>query len=451
MRAVDLIVKKRSGAAHSADEIAFLVNGYVAGDIPDYQIAAWLMAVFFSGMTETEAGLLTQSMIDSGRTIDLSSLSGPLVDKHSTGGVGDKVSLILAPIVAACGVQVPMMSGRALGHTGGTLDKLESMAGYSTQLSAQRFAQIIEKAGFAMTGQSQDIVPADRLLYALRDVTGTVESVPLITASILSKKFAEGARALVFDVKCGAGAFMKTLEDARTLAQSLINAGESLGRKIAAVVTDMSEPLGYMVGNFLEVEESVYCLMGSSAPDGFRMPTDLMEVTIRLAAWMLKLGGVVADVEEGAAKAQKAIDSGDAYERFMTNAQLQGADPAQVERDLGTRRSPEQQSITASADGWISQIDAYKIGMAGVHLGVGRNRADESVDPLAGIDLSVKCGDRVHAGDRLCEMHAADASRLAAAESLAGAAFVINDEAPAASDPSSRSDRMILEEHGGTR
>jgi pyrimidine-nucleoside phosphorylase len=450
MRAVDLIVKKRSGAAHSPEEISFLVNGYVSGDIPDYQIAAWLMAVFFSGMDEKEAGRLTQAMIDSGTTIDLSSLSGPLVDKHSTGGVGDKVSLILAPVAAACGVQVPMMSGRALGHTGGTLDKLESMPGYTTALSTDRFAQIITEAGFAMTGQSQDIVPADRLLYALRDVTGTVESVPLITASILSKKFAEGAESLVFDVKCGSGAFMKTREDARTLAKSLINAGESLGRRIAAVVTDMSEPLGHKVGNFMEVEESVYCLMGSSAPSGFTVPDDLMTVTLRLTAWMLVLGGVADDVDDGLQRCRDAIDSGRAYERFMKNVELQGADPDQVQADLGTRRAPAHMEIAAPRAGWITEIDAYKIGMAGVHLGVGRNKADESVDPLAGIDLPVKCGAEIARGDTLCVLYAANEDRLQAARSPAEAAFSVSGEAPQSAGASSEGERMILEEHVGS-
>lgn len=446
MRAVDLIIKKRSGESHTPEEISFLIDGYVSGDIPEYQVAAWLMAVFFSGMEKGETGLLTQAMIDSGRTIDLSSLDGPLVDKHSTGGVGDKVSLILAPIAAACGVQVPMMSGRALGHTGGTLDKLESMPGYSTAISAERFARIIGEAGFAMTGQSRDIVPADRLLYALRDVTGTVESIPLITASILSKKFAEGAAALVFDVKCGSGAFMKTPQAARELALSLINAGQSLGRRIAAVVTDMSEPLGFQVGNFNEVAESVWCLMGPNAPDSFIVPEDLMSVTLRLAAWMLVIGGIADDVESGLSAARDALESGNAYERFMKNVELQGGDPAQVEHDLATRRGPATEVIKARRSGFLSGINAYKIGMAGVNLGVGRNRAEDEVDPLAGIALKLKSGAKVSAGDELCTLYAANDSRLQSAVELATEAFEISDEAPPSSGRSSVSERMILEE-----
>ena len=248
MRALDIIVKKRHGDALSQEEISFLVRGYVDGSIPEYQISAFLMAVFFRGMTPQETGFLTREMISSGETIDLSAVGGTFVDKHSTGGVGDKVSLILAPLAAVCGLQVPMMSGRSLGHTGGTLDKLESIPGYRTDLSPARFAEIIGTCGFAMTGQSRDVVPADRQLYALRDVTGTVESVPLITSSILSKKFAEGADALVFDVKTGPGAFMKTRDDARELAQSLVNTGKSLGKQIVAVLTRMDSPLGSKVG-----------------------------------------------------------------------------------------------------------------------------------------------------------------------------------------------------------
>jgi len=291
MRMTDLIIKKRSGEHLSKGEIEFLVTGYVSGEIPPYQISAWLMAVYFQGMSFEETGYLTRAMINSGKVFDLSSLAGPLVDKHSTGGVGDKVSLILAPLAAACGVQVPMMSGRALGHTGGTLDKLDSIPGYQSVIPEDLFRRGLIETGFAMTGQSKDVVPADRLMYALRDVTGTVESVPLITASIMSKKFAEGAQSLVFDVKCGSGAFMKTAEEAEKLAVSLVETGRSLDRKIVAVITAMDEPLGRKVGNFLEVEESLACLRGEG-------PEDLMEVTLRLTAWMVVAGGILPTVEE---------------------------------------------------------------------------------------------------------------------------------------------------------
>ncbi|MFW6260971.1 MAG: thymidine phosphorylase [Spirochaetota bacterium] len=430
MRAVDLIVKKRSGEHHSRDEIEFLVDGYVDGSIPDYQISAWLMAVCFAGMDGEEAGALTRAMIDSGSTMDLDELPGPLVDKHSTGGVGDKVSLILAPLAAACGLQVPMMSGRALGHTGGTLDKLESIDGYSTAMDVSRFRSIISACGYAMTGQSEDIVPADRLLYALRDVTGTVESVPLITASIMSKKFAEGARSLVFDVKTGSGAFMKSVEDSRLLAQSLIDTGRSLDRGTVAVITRMNEPLGYMVGNFLEVEESVHCLMGDRAPDGFVPPEDLMTVTLRLTAWMLVAGGVVSSVEEGEERCRAALADGSAYEQFRCNVGQQGGDPDTLERQLGKRRGSASVEVTAQTDGVVTAIDAYTIGMAGVGLGVGRSTTEDDVLPDVGFEIARKVGEEVSAGGLLCTVYgeSEDAARTAADK--AREAFTVGDERP---------------------
>lgn len=430
MRAVDLITKKRDGGTHSTAEIEYLIRGYVDGSIPEYQISAWLMAVFFSGMSGEEAGVLTRMMIESGATIDLAGLAGPLVDKHSTGGVGDKVSLILAPIAAACGLQVPMMSGRALGHTGGTLDKLESIPGYSTALTPERFREIIDACGFAMTGQSEEIVPADRLLYALRDVTGTVESVPLITASILSKKFAEGAQSLVFDVKTGSGAFMKSVEASRTLAQSLISTGESLGRNVVAVITRMTEPLGYMVGNFLEVEESVFCLMGSSAPAGFRYPEDLMEVTLRLTAWMLVAGGVAADVAEAEERCRATIESGTALERFWRNVELQGGDREKLESRLGSWRAPVEVQVPAGRAGVVAEIDAYSVGTAGVPLGVGRSKTDDDVLPDVGFALSKKVGSNVAQGETIATVYGHDQARAEAAAAAVSAAITISDQAP---------------------
>jgi pyrimidine-nucleoside phosphorylase len=312
VRAVDIILKKRNGGELTTEEIRFLVRGYVDGEIPEYQASAWLMAVFFRGMTGRETGDLTQEMIASGATLDLSGITGPFVDKHSTGGVGDKVSLILAPLAACFGVKIPMMSGRSLGHTGGTLDKLEAIPGYTIARDAGDFRRILAETGFAMTGQSREIVPADRLLYALRDATGTVESVPLITASILSKKFAEGADSLVLDVKCGSGAFMKTVDEAHALAQSLAAAGRGLGRKIVCVITDMNEPLGRMVGNFLEAEESALCLRGQTAGR-----EDLMELTFRLAAWMLVVGGVCGAVDEAEEACRRRLASGEPYRLFL--------------------------------------------------------------------------------------------------------------------------------------
>ncbi|MEE8440693.1 MAG: thymidine phosphorylase [Spirochaetia bacterium] len=439
MRAVDLIVKKRNGLSVSADEIQFLIDGYVGGEIPDYQIAAFVMAVYFNGMDGSEVGALTRAMINSGTTMDLAGLTGPLVDKHSTGGVGDKVSLILAPIAAACGLQVPMMSGRALGHTGGTLDKLESIAGYGTEMDTVRFKSIIGSCGYAMTGQSENIVPADRLLYSLRDVTGTVESVPLITASIMSKKFAEGAEALVFDVKSGSGAFMKTLEDSRRLAQSLIDTGRSLDRSIVAVITRMSEPLGHMVGNFLEVVESVYCLMGERAPKDFRYPHDLMTVTLRLAAWMLVAGEVVEDVEAAESRCREAIADGSAYERFRCNVAAQGGDPDQLESELATRRAPVKERLVADRDGFVTEIDAFQVGMAGVYLGAGRNKTGDDVLDDVGVELHVKVGDKASVGDALCTIYAESQSAVDEAINRVREAYQIG---PSASQP----EGLILDE-----
>jgi pyrimidine-nucleoside phosphorylase len=392
MRALDVIVKKRDGEALSREEIAFLVQGYVKGDIPDYQIASWLMSVFFRGMTDSETGFLTEEMIASGDIMDLSALPGPLVDKHSTGGVGDKVSLVLAPLAAACGLQVPMMSGRALGHTGGTLDKLESISGFTTSLDPSRFRSIIGEVGFAMTGQSDRIVPADRLMYGLRDVTGTVESVPLITASILSKKFAEGAHALIFDVKCGEGAFMKTREDARKLAESLVGAGERLGRRVIAVLTDMSQPLGHAVGNFLEVEEALACLEGEG-------PSDLMAVILRLTAWMLIAGGRAESVAEGESLCRERISDGSALDRFYRNVELQGGDPDWIRSRRGSFRAPRSQDVLLGESGYVGAIDAFEVGMASVQLGAGRNRTEDKVEPDVGVILHKKYGDSVAQGE----------------------------------------------------
>ncbi len=430
MRTVDLIAKKRDGGEHTAGEIEHLVNGYVDGSIPDYQVSAWLMAVCLSGMSAAETAALTRLMIESGSTMDLAGLSGPLVDKHSTGGVGDKVSLILAPLAAACGLQVPMMSGRALGHTGGTLDKLESINGYSTQMEVSRFRRIIEECGYAMTGQSADIVPADRLLYALRDVTATVESIPLITASIMSKKFAEGAESLVFDVKTGSGAFMKSLSDSRALADSLAETGRSLGRGVVTVITRMDEPLGCMVGNYLEVEESMLCLAGDTLRPGYTPAADLMTVTLRLAAWMLVAGGIASSVEEGESRCRRALEDGSAYERFRRNVSLQGGDPDRLESELGGRRASCAVVIEAPRAGRVAGIDAYTVGMAGVGLGVGRSRTDDEVLADVGVELATKVGSAVARGDPLCTVYGeTEAATARAAEAIAEC-FLIEDDEP---------------------
>ncbi len=424
MRAVDVIMKKRDGGELSREEIAFLVSGYVDGSLPEYQVSAWLMSVFFRGMNPRETADLTDLMLRSGDVMDLSGIPGPFVDKHSTGGVGDKVSLILAPIAAACGVRVPMMSGRALGHTGGTLDKLESIPGYRTNLSPAEFRDFLRADGFAMTGQTARVVPADKKLYALRDVTATVESVPLITASILSKKVAEGAESLVFDVKCGPGAFMKTFPDARRLAESLVNTGKAMGKRIVGVITDMSEPLGLKVGNFLEVEESLDCLAGKG-------PADLMEVTYRLAAWMLVAAGKAKGVEEALRLCEAAVADGRAMELFRRNVRTQGGDPARMNALYGKHRSPRSFELRAPSSGFVTGIDAYKIGLAGVYLGVGRNTTADPVYPDVGFVFERKTGDPVAAGDLVARVYGKDEASLASARPLVEEALSVGPSAPA--------------------
>ena len=423
MRAVDIIMNKRDGKELSREELGFLVGGYVAGEIPDYQAAAWAMAVYFRGMSAAETAILTELMLKSGATMDLSGIDGPFVDKHSTGGVGDKTSLILAPIVASLGIRDPMMSGRALGHTGGTLDKLDAIPGYRTGLDMAEFRRILAEVGFAMTGQTQDIVPADRLLYALRDVTATVESIPLITASILSKKAAEGADALVFDVKFGSGAFMKDSGDAEQLARSLVDTGTAMGKRIVALLTDMNEPLGNMTGNFLEIEESLDCLEG-------RGPADLMEVTLELAARMVVLGGKARDPAEGRRLCEEALAGGKPRELFLANIAAQGGDVGKFLALRGTFRSPVSAEIRAAKAACIRRIDAWKAGRAGIDLGVGRNRTEDSVSPTAGICFHRKGGDRVAAGDLIMTVWARDEAGLAAALPQLQDAVEYSDTAP---------------------
>ncbi len=418
MRAVDVITKKRGsllnpkGEELTKEEIEFIINGYVEGKIPDYQISALLMAIYFNGMTFAETGVLTGTMLHSGETMDLSSIKdkAPFVDKHSTGGVGDKISLPLAPLAAACGVYVPMMSGRALGHTGGTLDKLESIDGYRVGLSPEEFVKILKNGGYAMTGQTKAIAPADRLLYALRDVTGTVESIPLITASILSKKVAEGSDCFVLDVKYGSGAFMKTAQAAEDLANCMVNTLKAMGKKSVAILTNMQTPLGRKVGNFLEIEESVEILQGKG-------PEDVKELTILFGAWMCLLGGKVKTVEEGKALCQKAIENGSALQKFFENVAAQGGNVEKLKADLNVRRSPYKKELFAKEDGFI-YIDAYKCGIASCSLGVGRNRTDEAVCPDAGMILHRVSGDMVKKGDLIMEVFGKNEECFAAAMPL---------------------------------
>ncbi|MDR2376908.1 MAG: thymidine phosphorylase [Treponema sp.] len=428
MRAVDIIMAKREGRELSREELGFLINGFVAGTIPDYQVSAWAMAVFFRGMSPEETATLTELMLSSGGRMDLSGIPGPLVDKHSTGGVGDKTSLILAPLVASLGLRDPMMSGRALGHTGGTLDKLESIPGYRTGLSPAEFREILARDGFAMTGQTRDTVPADRLLYALRDVSATVESIPLITASILSKKKAEGAEALVLDVKYGSGAFMKDPAEAERLARSLVDTGAALGLRIIALLTNMDQPLGSMVGNFLEVEECYTCL-DPALYDAARS-ADLMELTLELGARMLMLGGKAGNPEEGRRFCLEALAGGKPRELFLRNIESQGGDQKRFLAMLGTYRSPHRAEIPAREDGYISRIDARKIGQAGIGLGVGRNRSEDPVSPDVGLQLHKKAGALVQKGDPLMTAWGKDRESLKAAIPILEGAFEYAAAAP---------------------
>ncbi len=410
MRAADIIIKKRGTAGSAAqaltrEEIEFLVRGYTDGSVPDYQMSAFLMAVYFSGMTFEETGYLTDLMLHSGDVIDLHKMNlpglrGPFVDKHSTGGVGDKISLPLAPIVAAAGVQIPMMSGRGLGHTGGTLDKLESVQGYNVKLDAEKFASLIASNGYAMMGQTEKIAPADRKMYALRDVTGTVESVPLITASILSKKVAEGSDALVFDVKSGPGAFMKSDEDAERLALSLVRTSQAMGKKAVALITAMDSPLGFKTGNYLEVEETLECLQGAG-------PDDVMELTYALGSRMLVLGGAASDVAGGEKICRQMVESGRAMDVFLKNIHDQGGNPDKLISEQGKRRSPFHAELLADHDGYI-KIDAYRTGIACIGLGVGRNKTSDAVDPDSGIIFAKRQGDFVRAGEKIMDVYARD-------------------------------------------
>ncbi|MCR5765843.1 MAG: thymidine phosphorylase [Treponema sp.] len=420
MRATDIITKKRGTFVTKSngerilkdslpltkEEIHFMIQGCVDGSIPEYQMSAWLMAVFFNGMTFEETGYLTQEMLNSGDTINLHKYNyeqfknAIFIDKHSTGGVGDKISLPLAPIVASCCLKDPMMSGRALGHTGGTLDKLESIPGYRTDLSEEQFVDFVAKTGYAMVGQSKKIAPADKILYALRDVTATVESIPLITASILSKKIAEGADGLVFDVKYGSGAFMKSTEDAKLLAQFLVNTSKAMGKKASAFITDMNTPLGYKIGNFLEIEESIECLKGQG-------PQDVMDLTYEIGAEMLVLAEIAKDREEGHSLCKKAVESGKALEKFLQNVKDQGGNAEELMNQINVRRSPYKTELIAEEDGYIN-IDAYKTGIAGVTLGVGRNKTTDSVCADAGIILHAKSGEKVTKGTLLMEIFGKD-------------------------------------------
>ena len=422
MRAVDLIRKKRDAAELSREEIEFLVQGAARGTIPDYQLSAWLMAVVLRGMTSAELAALTEAMLHSGEVIDFSSLAGAKVDKHSTGGVGDKTSLVIAPIVAAGGLRVPMISGRGLGHTGGTLDKLEAIPGFNVNLSLREFRGVLEKCGCALIGQTPEIAPADKKLYALRDVTATVESPFLICASIMSKKMAEGIDALVLDVKVGDGAFMKNERDAEYLAQLMVQTGTRMGKKIVALITGMDEPLGRKVGNALEVEECIEILNGGG-------PTDLRELCVELSAWMFVLGAQTKTMEAGRELAREMIATGRARDTFREVIRLQGGDAKVVDDPGRLPRAKSKAHVKAARAGFVSAIRCEQVGVASMMLGGGREKKEDSVDPAVGLTIEKKIGDVVKAGEKLVTVHYNSDARLADAVALLEKSFEIGDRA----------------------
>ena len=419
---VELIAKKRDGGRLSDEDIQRVIGALEAGELADYQMSALLMAIFFRGMDDAETVALTKAMLHSGDVLDLSAVLGVKVDKHSTGGVGDKVSICLAPLVAACGVPVPMVSGRGLGHTGGTLDKLEAIPGFSVHLDTEAFQRIVADVGTCMIGQTSRIAPADKRIYALRDVTATVESIPLIVASILSKKLAEGIDALVLDVKVGRGAFMKTEADARTLAEALVRVGTAAGKQVTALLTDMSAPLGRTVGNALETREAIEVLHG-------RGPADLIECTLALGAEMLRLGRVSTTDADARAMLQQTIESGKAARTMERMIEAQGGDP-RVVTDLDLLPSaPVKVAVLAAHGGFITGIDPLEIGLSAVAMGAGRTRADQEVDPVVGIELEVTRGDAIEAGAPLAYLHVRHARDAEAVLARVRDAFQIGAEA----------------------
>lgn len=398
MRSVDLIQKKRDGGELTASELTFLIDGYSRGDIPDYQLSAWAMAVFFRGMTARETAALTLAMANSGDQVDLGPISGIKVDKHSTGGVGDKTTLILAPLVASVGIPVAKMSGRGLGHTGGTIDKLESIEGFRTELSREKFMTQVNDIGLAVIGQSGNLAPADKKLYALRDVTATVESIPLIASSVMSKKIAAGADAIVLDVKTGSGAFMKTLEDSEKLAQAMVEIGTEVGRNTAAVISDMDQPLGYAIGNALEVHESIETLKGNG-------PEDLTELCLTLGAHMVVLGGKSDSIEAAKQLLRDQITNGAALAKFKAFIAAQGGDASIADEPARLPQAPVIAPVKAEASGFVNTIEAEQLGLAAMLLGAGRATKDAVIDYAVGVTLRKKVGDFVEAGETLALLH----------------------------------------------
>ncbi|MHB8075073.1 pyrimidine-nucleoside phosphorylase [Desulfosporosinus fructosivorans] len=422
MRMVDLIEKKRDGEALSKAEIQFIINSYVLGDIPDYQMSAWAMAIYFRGMSLKETAELTLAMAQSGDQLDLSTLGGRFVDKHSTGGVGDKTTLLLGPMVAACGVPVAKMSGRGLGHTGGTIDKLSAVPGFRVELSQEEFVAQVKKIGLSVIAQTGNLVPADKLLYALRDVTATVSSIPLIASSVMSKKIAAGAQGIVLDVKYGSGAFMKTIKEARMLAKTMVSIGNTLGRQTIAVLSNMNQPLGRAVGNSLEILEVADALQGKG-------PEDLMEVSIELGAWMLVAGDAVPNVGAGKVCLRQSIKSGTAWNKFLSFLTEQGGDAqAVVERRLQV--APWNLPILAQETGYVQMFDAHKIGVLAMALGAGRVTKASPIDLGTGVILTRKAGEWVEAGEPILQLYGSNKEMLEEGIKLAQNLVTVGSDAP---------------------
>jgi len=423
MRTVDLIHRKRDGEELAPEEIAAIVDGYTRNEIPDYQMSAFLMAVFFSGMTDREVSALTDCMIRSGETVDLSSVPGMKVDKHSTGGVGDKTSLISAPLAASGGVIVPMISGRGLGHTGGTLDKLESIPGFRTDLTIEEFREQLKKHGLAFIGQTPEVTPADGKLYALRDATATVESIALIASSIMSKKLAVGLDAVVLDVKVGSGAFMKRQVDARRLAQMMVGIGRRMDKRVQALITDMNQPLGYAVGNALEVMEVSQTLQNAG-------PTDLTRLALELAARMIFLAKITATLDEAREMAQQKLLDGSGYKKFKEVIEAQGGNPQVLDRFELLPNATGVREISSPRAGYVSAIAAEDIGMASAMIGAGRNTKEDTIDPAVGVILEVKVGQKVEAGAVLCRVYYTSDEHVEEASQQVEDAFRISSTPP---------------------
>ncbi len=421
MNTVELIRKKREGKKLSEDEINFLISSYTQKQIPDYQFSALLMAMFLRGMNKSETAALTKAMLYSGNVVDLSSVPGAKVDKHSTGGVGDKTSLILAPIAAAAGVNVPMISGRGLGHTGGTLDKLESIPGFKTNLSLSGYQKVLKNTGLVLIGQTKNIAPADKLIYSLRDVTATVESIPLITASIMSKKLAEGIDGLVLDVKTGNGAFMKKTSDAVELAESLMNTAKSFNKKVIAFITDMNQPLGNYIGNWLEVYESVLALQGEG-------PEDLTELSATLAGAMIHLGGKASSIKEGKEIAYEQIKNGKAMDKFIEIVEAQGGDSSYIKKISKYSKSKYTEKVTSDKNGYLQSVDNFALGVAALELGAGRKTKEDKIEPKAGIIFNSKIGDKIKKGEVIAELRSESKSKIRSVKETFGMVYTVGSK-----------------------